>query len=110
VDERARRIGLNEALFRRVNEQIEDINAGFGVLAGSMTMVCECGDQSCIDHIEITFADYERVRSDSRLFAILPGHEIADVERVVERREGFWTVEKDPGAPARLAEEEDRRR
>ena len=33
MDERARRIGENEALYRSVNDKIEDLNETFGVIA-----------------------------------------------------------------------------
>ena len=42
-DERARRVGLNEAIFRQVNEQIRGLNREFGAEHGTMTAICECG-------------------------------------------------------------------
>jgi hypothetical protein len=47
MDERERRIGLNEALFREVNEAVSDINADFE--APDFEIVCECGDQVIAD-------------------------------------------------------------
>jgi hypothetical protein len=41
-DERARRVGLNEAIFRQVNEQIRDLIRGFGTEQGTMSVICEC--------------------------------------------------------------------
>src|SRR5689334_21077982 len=52
VDERARRIGENEALFRYVNERIEGLNEAFGAITETMSVVCECGDLSCAEQIE----------------------------------------------------------
>jgi len=34
------------------------------------------------------------LRADPARFAVLPGHEVADVERVVERRDGYLVVQK----------------
>ena len=93
VSERERRIGRNEALYRSVNERIEDLNEAFG-MTNTMTVVCECGDASCAEGFDISVTDYERVRSDPTLFVIVPGHEIADVEDVVERTETFDVVRK----------------
>jgi hypothetical protein len=57
-------------------------------------------------------ADYEDVRSQDDRFAVHPGHENDEIERVVRRGEGFVVVDKiseleayvadDPrGAPSR---------
>jgi hypothetical protein len=105
MTERERRIGRNEEVFRRVNEQIEQVNEAFGSVAGTMTLVCECGDTSCIEQIEVTPAEYTRLRSDPTWFAIRPGHEIPDVEDVVERDDRYWVVEKHEGEPAEVARE-----
>ena len=108
-DERARRVGLNEAIFRQVNEQIRDLNRGFGTEQGTMTVICECGNSDCTERLELGVADYERVRSDPRLYAIAPGHDIPAVETVVEQGDGYDVVQKDEGVPAELSRELDPR-
>lgn len=108
-DERARRIGANEALFRAVNERIQDLNEAFGPLAETMTIVCECGDASCTQQIPLSPADYERIRSDPTLFVAVPGHELPDVETVVERGDGYVVVRKHPGEAERVARATDPR-
>jgi hypothetical protein len=102
-DERARRVGLNEAIFREVNEQIRGLNQTFGAQEGSLSVICECGDSDCVDRIQMRISGYERVRSDPRLYVIAPGHEIPDVETVVEEAEGYAVVQKHEGDPAELA-------
>ena len=109
MDERQRRISENEALYRTVNEQIEDLNQAFGTLTQTMTVICECGDGSCAQQVDLPIAEYERVRGDPALFMIVAGHEIDDVEEVVESHETFDVVRKDPGGPAELARELDPR-
>ena len=42
----------------------------------------------------LTKAEYEAVRRDGRRFFMLDGHELAEIEDVVERREGYVVVEK----------------
>lgn len=103
--ERVRRVGQNEAFFRQVNERVREVNETFSVLTGSGDFVCECGDPSCVDRIELTMEEYRRVRSQPELFAIRPGHEIADVETVVEENERFAVVRKREGEPSRVARE-----
>lgn len=106
--ERARRVGANEALFRSVNEQVRDLNRSF-LVEGRLRIVCECGEQSCIEQIELSPAEYEELRADSGLFAVKPGHDDPVVETVVDRRSGYWVVRKAPGAPERIARETDPR-
>ena len=105
MDTRAERIGRNEDLFRKVNDQIEDVNEAFGVFTGTMSILCECGKIECIEQIELTLDAYRELRTDPTRFAVKPGHELPDVERVVERHEGYFVVQKSEGDPARLAEE-----
>ena len=107
--ERERRLGLNEAVFRQVNERIEGLNQAFGAITETMQVICECGDASCVEQITIGLPDYEELRSDPRRFAVVPGHEDERVERVVERRDGYYVVEKDEGEPAEVAERTDAR-
>jgi hypothetical protein len=109
MDERAKRIGENEALYRSINEKIEDLNASFGMVTEAMAVVCECGQLECTQQINLEIPTYERVRSDPALFVVVPGHEIPDVETVVEEHSDFNVVRKDPGGPAELARKTDPR-
>jgi hypothetical protein len=107
---RAKRIAANEAVFRGVNERIEDLNravASFG--SNTMLVVCECGDINCTERLEVPLERYERVRSDPALFLVARGHEEAEVEEVVERTEDYDVVRKHPGEPERLAADSDPR-
>ena len=47
MDERARRIGHNEALFREVNERVKALTDEFDAADEPMEIMCECGDRSC---------------------------------------------------------------
>lgn len=105
---REERKGLNEAVFREVNERIEDVAETFD-LARELDLVCECGDAGCVERITLTHEEYERIRSNARLFAVYPGHEQRDVDRVVDRLSGYYIVEKTEGPPARIAEQTDPR-
>jgi hypothetical protein len=107
-DAHALRVGLNEALFRRVNEEIESLNTELGGGA-QMTIVCECADGECTDRIEIGMAEYESIRSDARSFVVAPGHEIPDFETVIERNPAYEVVRKREGTAARVAEQTDPR-
>ena len=105
MDVRAERIGRNEDLFRKVNDQIEGVNEAFGTFTGTMSVICECGKLDCIEQIDLTVDEYRELRADPTRFAVRPGHEIPDVERIVERREGYSIVQKAEGAPTTLAKD-----
>jgi hypothetical protein len=80
----------SEMLFREVNEQIFEIAAE----GEEIEVLCECGDESCISTVVINARDYERVRMESSRFVVRDGHELADIERVVERTPAYLVVEK----------------
>jgi hypothetical protein len=109
IGERARRVGENEALFRSVNEQVRGLNETF-LVQSTLRVVCECGDQTCIEQLELSPQEYEGVRADAALFVVKPGHEDSDVETVVDQRSGYYVIRKAPGAPQRIARETDPRR
>jgi hypothetical protein len=100
------RVAMNEATFRTVNEGMQ---AGQDP-SGLLTFLCECGRLGCNRLIELTRAEYEAVRADGRTFAILDGHEIADVEDVVERHERYIVVRKRGTPEEEVAENTDPRR
>jgi hypothetical protein len=76
----------------------------------TLHITCECGDLRCAAPLSVSVEDYERIRADSALFFIEPGHEMRDVEQVVERTRYFAVVRKDPGDPQRIAKATDPRR
>ncbi|MDQ2982905.1 MAG: hypothetical protein M3R70_03115 [Actinomycetota bacterium] len=109
MDERERRIGRNEALFREVNERVERLTQRFQARDVPMEILCECGDSTCHERIEITTAAYEQLRSEPTHFAIEPGHEEAGVESVIGRHDGYVIVQKYRGGAAEIAEQLDPR-
>jgi hypothetical protein len=107
-DERIRRIGLNEALFRAVNEQIDALTSRFGK-AETIEIICECGYGGCTERLDVPLSVYESVRADSHRFLVVPGHEIPASETLVESTRAYGIVEKDGGMPADVAEKTDPR-
>jgi hypothetical protein len=109
MSEQERRVGLNEAVFREVNERLRDLNQTFTTISERMDLICECADTGCAEHISMSPAEYEAVRADARRFIVLPGHEAGpDVERVVEEQADYFVVEK-RGDARREAERTDPR-
>jgi hypothetical protein len=109
MDERAERIGRNEALFRSINENLEDLNDAMAPLTGTFEVVCECGAVGCTDQFRVTPTEYERVRSDPVLFLIRTGHSVPAVEDVVGADDDYEIVRKREGGPAELARDLDER-
>jgi hypothetical protein len=93
------RIAANEALFREVNEHIEEKARPFAASEPDAPeycqFLCECADESCTENVELTLVEYEQVRSDPTHFAVLPGHEMPEAEVVLEQNGRFVVVEKE---------------
>lgn len=100
---------MNEAVFREVNERIDDLAHTFELERSPLDLVCECGDASCTQQIRMTRQEYDELRDDAAQFAVYPGHEAPDVEFVVAERGGYDVVRKRAGEPARVAEQTDPR-
>jgi hypothetical protein len=109
MDERERRIGLNEGVFREVNEQIDAAAMRFELADQPLDFVCECADPSCTERITMRHADYEELRAEPTHFAVFPGHETPGVEEVIARRTSYDIVRKYEPEPARLARKTDPR-
>jgi hypothetical protein len=88
------RAAQNQSLFREVNERIEGLNEGFGMILLMGEWVCECADETCVERMELTVEDYEAIRQHPNRFPVLPGHEQLDVEWVVEHHERYVIVSK----------------
>ena len=105
MDSRLERQARNEALIREVNERIEQVDKSADPEGESLRFefLCECGegeggDLRCAERIEMTVAEYEEVRQQDDRFALLPGHETRELERVVRRTERYVIVDKKPEA------------
>jgi hypothetical protein len=103
-DLRADRAARNEALFRRVNERVEEVNRAFDPILDDADFVCECADVECMDRIRMTLEAYEAVRAEPTRFVVKPGHVLPAEERVVEELRGYIVVEKIGHAGERAAE------
>jgi hypothetical protein len=102
-------VGLNESLFRQVNEQIESLQRDSETDLPTMTAICECANADCTEQLEISVSAYEEVRTDPHRYIVAPGHALTGYESVVEHADGYDVVEKRDGTVAELAEETDPR-
>jgi hypothetical protein len=90
---------------RRVNEAIE---RGEGN-TGPTVFVCECGYLGCSSTLELEIDEYEGVRTDFDRFLVIPGHEIPEVDRVIERHSEYLVVVKPDEGARESAREADER-
>jgi len=84
------RLKRNEAVFRTVNEQIDDR----GSERACVEYVCECAETSCTAPVALTHEEYDAVRAVPNAYFVRPGHERPEIERVVARHEGHFVVQK----------------
>jgi hypothetical protein len=106
--DRAERAARNEALFREVNERLDELAATFQAVSEKAIFVCECADGTCIEKIEMSLDEYEAVRSRPEQFAVLPAHVYPDVERIEQETKRYVVVAK-IGEAAAIAEAADPR-
>jgi hypothetical protein len=90
--DRQERIIENEKLFREVNDRVADLQGNFS--DPDPEWVCECGDETCFEKVNVPAEDYQQIRAHGDWFVITPGHEKPDIERIVRQNGEFVVVEK----------------
>ena len=95
---RENRVARNHALFRDVNERIYSLTEEFGSHPAddglSLAFVCECGNVGCTSQVLVETDDYFRIRSNPAHFVVLAGHELPEVEQVVDACDSYVVVER----------------
>jgi hypothetical protein len=99
---KAERVRKNEAAFKQHNERRKAFEEQWAGPDDSIPFVCECGDAGCYDGLPLTIEEFDEAHARAMRYAVKPRHVMPDYERVVQRYESHWIVEKyDPGqAPA----------
>ena len=110
MSEIERRKAANEAVFRNVNERIEQLQHSFAVAEREpLQMICECDRLDCMDRVAVGVDAYELVRSQPDQFIVSPGHEDTHVDEVIGATTGYTIVRKKAGDPRDVADETDPR-
>jgi len=90
-----RRLQENEVIFKQVNKDVEEFLHDIGVQNQvAVPFYCECSDLGCRMRLELTPAEYEKIHKNKRRFIVVNGHEVPQIENVVERNENYSVVEK----------------
>src|SRR3954454_13499657 len=82
----------NEERMRELNDRrVSGCPADCGPI---LSLLCECGRPTCTDYTVLTVREDRAVRASPDHFAVSPGHEHPEFERVVARHLRFDVVEK----------------
>ncbi len=101
------RLAENEVVFRRSNEQVQhklqELQAeaeeeGYPSTlleeSTSLYFYCECSDENCRDRIVMKPDKYQKIHSDRAQFIIIPGHQVASIEKIVTKKPNYAVVKK----------------
>lgn len=91
-DSSARKAAKNEALTRSLNEGLARGEEKWP--SEHPTFICECSDLSCVEEIALSLDDYCSIHEERQRFIVRPGHDVPEIETVVQERDGFNVVEK----------------
>jgi hypothetical protein len=90
------RIKANNARFRDANETIRDKADELGAEMHVIPFLCECPVETCVEIVQLTYAEYAAVREHPDHYMTANGHEGAEgsVGEVIARHDGYVVVEK----------------
>jgi hypothetical protein len=94
MSEREERLALNEVLFRKANDRIDEQAEEQDRADEKIAFYCECSDRDCVERIPISAHEFETVRTRRSQFIVRPGHEVTQIEQVVTRTPLYLVVEK----------------
>lgn len=94
TDDHKRRLADNEALFREVNERVQEKADGHGDDGHVYAYFCECSRRDCVERVHRTSAEYEEIRAHGARFILVAGHQIDEIENVVDVAPDLVVVEK----------------
>jgi hypothetical protein len=97
---RARRLRQNEELMEELNRRIERM---LGEIRqdddetdadAPIAFLCECSHLDCRERLHLEPSLFDRIHRDPEQFVLVSGHEVPDVERVVDQVGDFLIVRK----------------
>jgi hypothetical protein len=75
--------------YREVNDRIESL----AETESTAVFICECVQEKCDERVPLTIEQYERVRASPTRFLVRDGHQLSEVNEVVESNERYLIVE-----------------
>ena len=80
-------VALHQAKARKANDAALSLSRD----AGSLTIICECGQAGCAESLAISTEWFRGIRRHPSRLVVHDGHEVLEVSRVLERR-GTLTI------------------
>jgi hypothetical protein len=91
VNDRTRRVADNEQRFRVFNDQVRQVRAE---LDTTSTFACDAATPAAPPGSTSPRTSTPTIRTNLRWFAVLPGHDTPDLERVLGRTSRYLLVQK----------------
>ena len=97
------RAAKNEIFLREYNERMQAHHEWVG--SPLSEWACECANKNCPEPVLLSIEEYQAIRAEPTHFLVAPDDEHVDprIERVVQREERYWVIEK-VGVGAAVAE------
>lgn len=73
---------------RGINKRLRDVAE-----LDSSVFICECNDGDCVDTLELSLKEYDRIRSVPAWFVLMPGHADPALDLLVDENDEFVVVE-----------------
>ena len=102
-----RRMAENEVVFREYNERVgksfdelkrmaKEANQESFIRDDDTPLhfYCECSDENCRERIEMAPSRYKQIHKKRDRFVVIVGHEVKDIEHILEKQDGYSIVEK----------------
>jgi hypothetical protein len=90
------KLAENEVIFREANFSVaEFISEGEG--EDTKTVIpfyCECSNRNCRKRIRLTPKQYQSFHQKRRYFIAIDGHEVPDIEKIIQKEDGYNVIEK----------------
>lgn len=101
ISSREERLAKNETVLRDINEHIREGTSD----EERAIFLCECGRDDCEETVSLSTVEYGDIRAHARRFFVVAGHELDEIERVVDERDQYRVTEKS-GRAGDIAEED----
>jgi hypothetical protein len=88
---RASRTEQRQSFVRRLNQSASV--ASLGRDSQDIAILCECGRDDCETEVMLSGRAYRNIRRQGSWSVIVDGHELPEIDRVVQRRKAFTIVE-----------------
>ena len=92
-DERPSEVALGQSTMRETNEGLVSASLALDPSAASLSILCECGRSDCSTELDVSHEIYRRIRQRLNQFVVAAGHEVVEVDRVVQRLGGLTIIE-----------------